>query len=78
LTIAAQSQGLSAIVDLEALPAHARLQAMAMQLSSDDCKPLPKRRATLAYTLCCSTTANSGDLLDLHVALAALPLVGLR
>lgn len=64
----AAKDGLSAIVDVE-LDLHLRLCAR-WGLSAADIEAAPEHRATVAYTRFVLDCGMSGDLLDLHVALA--------
>lgn len=64
----AAKDGLSAIVDVE-LDLHLRLCAR-WGLSPAEIEATPEHRATLAYTRFVLDCGMSGDLLDLHVALA--------
>lgn len=64
----AAKAGLSAILDVE-MDLHVRLCAR-WGLSAADLEAAPERQATVAYTRFVLDCGMSGDLLDLHVALA--------
>lgn len=64
----AAKAGLSAILDLE-MDLHIRLCGR-WGLSAEDLEAAPEHQATVAYTRYVLDCGQSGDLLDLHVALA--------